>query len=134
MMTRCKAGGGPEYGGVYLMMNVVTRDFYIGSSYDVRERWMSHINQMSKCRHPLTMVNVLAMRHGVDSFRFLLIEGGMTHILDQNRLKVEHRYINRLRPTLNQKARKRRRSDPRISTVETVAKVLGCKIDDLMRK
>lgn len=27
-----------------------------------------------------------------------------------------------------------RRSDPRISTVETVARVLKCKVDDLLRK
>jgi transcriptional regulator with XRE-family HTH domain len=27
-----------------------------------------------------------------------------------------------------------RRKDPRVSTVETVARVLGCKVDDLLRK
>lgn len=27
-----------------------------------------------------------------------------------------------------------RRADPRVSTVEVVAKVLGCKVDDLLRK
>jgi len=27
-----------------------------------------------------------------------------------------------------------RRPDPRVSTVETVAKVLGCKVDDLLKR
>lgn len=61
-------------GGVYLIVNTVTKDTYVGSSCDVTRRWRKHASAMRSKRHPIDRINVLVRRYGLESFRFLLLE------------------------------------------------------------
>ena len=107
--------GNPSRGAVYMMANVVTRDFYIGCSYDLPQRWKSHVRQMRRRQHPLAKVNALIRQHGIRSFRFVALEDGHVEIESSRRQAAEKRWIETLKPTLNLPGPKGRRLGPRMS-------------------
>lgn len=99
-MPTDKRGSGNR-GGVYMLANIVTRDFYIGCSRGMRERWRSHVWGMRLRRHHVPRINSLVRRHGLGSFRFLILQAGLCEIHSARRLSAEKRWIDALRPTLN---------------------------------
>jgi hypothetical protein len=91
-------------GGVYIMANVASRDFYIGSSGDLVRRWRMHVSGMRRRCHEIPTVNTLVRKYGIGSFRFLLIQScdsARSSMSSRQREEVERRWIEHLRPTLN---------------------------------
>lgn len=83
--------------GVYKITNTITGDFYIGSSKDVKKRWMSHKwpSALKKC--PNNPMYQDFQRYGLDYFVFEILEE-----VESEKLKeAEQQFIEKLKPTYN---------------------------------
>lgn len=82
---------------VYKIMNEVTGDFYIGSSRDVKERWITHKCQSTWKLNPNSRMYQDMQKYGLDKFRFQTLVPVMPEYLKQ----VEQECIEMLKPTYN---------------------------------
>jgi group I intron endonuclease len=83
--------------GVYRMNNLVTNDFYIGSSGNIYNRYYSHWNMLKDGDHPNSKIRNHALLHGRDSFDFQVLE----YCDKQLMYDREQYYYDTLRPTYN---------------------------------
>lgn len=83
--------------GVYKITNTVTGDFYIGSSKDVKNRWISHKcpSVWEKCQNNQLYQDM--KRYGVDKFDFEILEEVEIDSLKEK----EQQFIEKLKPTYN---------------------------------
>ena len=83
--------------GVYKITNTVTKDFYIGSSKDVKRRLAVHKCQSTWKNCPNNPMYHDMRKYGVDKFEFdILCE------VESERLKeTEQKFIETLKPTYN---------------------------------
>ena len=82
---------------VYKIMNIVTGDFYVGSSRNVMKRWTEHKYPSTWKRYPNKPLYQDMQKYGVENFRFQLLCSVMPEYLTQ----VEQEYIEMLNPTYN---------------------------------
>lgn len=82
---------------VYKIVNTVTKDFYIGSSKDVRKRWLGHKEYSKWKQNPNNPMYKDMQKYGVDKFRFQILAPVMEEYLKQ----VEQEFIEMLHPTYN---------------------------------
>ena len=83
---------------VYKITNTITGDFYIGSSKDVKLRWMQHKRQSTWKNNPNKQLYKDIQKFGVDKFEFQVIEE-----VEIGQLKeMEQQFIEKLQPTYNQ--------------------------------
>jgi group I intron endonuclease len=59
---------------VYLIRNVVSGGFYIGSSGNLYERWRVHKNKLRIQAHPNPKLQASWSKHGEDAFKFEMLE------------------------------------------------------------
>lgn len=83
--------------GVYKIVNTITGDFYIGSSKDVKRRWVYH-KCPSKWKHlPNNPMYSDMQKYGVDRFDFQILAE-----VEQEYLKeTEQQFIEMMKPTYN---------------------------------
>lgn len=55
---------------VYKIVNTVTKDFYIGSSKNVKHRWIEHKSHSVWKKHPNNQLYLDMQKYGVDKFDF----------------------------------------------------------------
>lgn len=81
---------------VYQIVNTVTGENYVGSSKDVKRRWIQHKcpSVWKKKTNPMYQD---MQKYGVDKFRFQILAPVMPEYLKQ----VEQEFIEMLRPTYN---------------------------------
>ena len=82
---------------VYKILNTVTGDFYIGSSRDVKRRWMSHMESARWNRYPNNPMYQDMQKYGVDKFKFQIIIAIMSECLRG----IEQDCIDLMKPTYN---------------------------------
>ena len=83
--------------GIYKITNTVTKDFYIGSSKDVKRRWASHKCNSTWKNQPNNPMYLDMQEYGVDKFDFQILE-----VVEVKQLKeMEQHYIETLKPTYN---------------------------------
>ena len=83
---------------VYKITNTITNDFYIGSSKDIKRRWMSHKIPSTWKRFPNNPMYQDMKRYGVDKFEFEILAE-----VEAEKLKeTEQQFIEKLKPTYNQ--------------------------------
>ena len=82
---------------VYKIMNTVTKDFYIGSSKDVKNRWAAHKCPSTWKQCPNKQLYKDMQKYSVDKFEFdILCE------VESDKLKeTEQKFIEMLKPTYN---------------------------------
>lgn len=83
--------------GVYKITNIVTGDFYIGSSKDVKHRWACHKipSKWKKC--PNNPLYKDMQKYGVEKFEFQVIAE-----VEIDKLKEKEQwFIEKLKPTYN---------------------------------
>ena len=83
--------------GIYKITNIITGDFYIGSSKDVKSRWKSHKkpSTWNKCSNNPMYHDM--QEYGLDKFVFELLEE-----VEPEELKVtEQQFIETLKPSYN---------------------------------
>lgn len=84
--------------GVYKITNTVTNDFYIGSSKDVKRRWVEHKKPSTWKRFPNNPMYQYMQKHGLDKFVFEILEEAEIEKLKE----AEQQFIEKLQPTYNQ--------------------------------
>ena len=60
--------------GVYKITNTVTNDCYVGSSKDVKRRWMHHKCPSTWKKQPSNPMYLDMQKYGVDKFEFQILE------------------------------------------------------------
>lgn len=82
---------------VYMIINTVTNDFYIGSSKNIKERWVHHKCPSSWKRFPNNPMYLDMQKYGVEKFDFEMLEEAEPGQLKEK----EQQFIEKLHPTYN---------------------------------
>jgi hypothetical protein len=87
--------------GVYKMTNILTGEFYVGSSFDIWERWRSHIYDLVGGRHHSKLMTQSFHQSGaenpMDVFKIEILQKSASLHLR----KLEGEWIRKLKPSLN---------------------------------
>ena len=83
--------------GIYKIINTVTNDFYIGSSKNVKNRWMSHKKPSTWKRCTNNPMYQDMKKYGVDKFELQILEEVEVDSLK----KTEQKFIELLKPIYN---------------------------------
>ena len=83
--------------GVYKITNTVTKDFYIGSSKDVKHRLAVHKCHSTWKNYPNKQLYQDINKYGVDSFVFEIL----TEVEAGSLKEMEQQFIEKLQPTYN---------------------------------
>ena len=82
---------------VYKIVNTITGDFYIGSSNNVKRRWVEHKKPSVWKKYPNNLMYQDFQRYSVDKFEFqILAEVEPEHLKEK-----EQQFIEKLQPTYN---------------------------------
>ena len=84
--------------GIYKITNTVTGDFYIGSSKDVKLRWLQHKCPSALKKHPNNPMYNDFQKYGTDYFVFEILE----KVEPEHLKEKEQQFIEALKPTYNQ--------------------------------
>lgn len=82
--------------GVYAIQSADGR-LYIGSSVDVKKRWIEHRSRLRNGKHDNPILSAIVAEHGLDSLRFRLF----LRCVPENLREQEQTAIDRLKPTMN---------------------------------
>ena len=83
--------------GVYKITNTITGDFYIGSSKNIKQRWVSHKCKSTWNKCPNSPMYLDMKKYGTDKFAFEILEE-----VEVDKLKeAEQEFIETLNPTYN---------------------------------
>ena len=82
---------------VYKITNTITGDFYIGSSKNVKNRWMSHKKPSTWNKCPNNQLYLDMKKYGVDKFELQILEEAEIEQLKEQ----EQWFIELLKPTYN---------------------------------
>ena len=86
-----------EISAVYMITNTITGDFYIGSSKDVKRRWVQHKSSSIWKRYPKNPLYQDMKRYGLDYFIFEILAE-----VEVDKLKEkEQQFIETLKPAYN---------------------------------
>ena len=82
---------------VYKITNAITGDFYIGSSKNVKKRWMHHKCKSTWNRYLNNQMYLDMQKYGLNKFEFQILE-----VVEPEELKeIEQKFIETLKPTYN---------------------------------
>ena len=83
--------------GVYKITNIVTNDFYIGSSKNIKKRWAEHKIPSVWNRYPNNPMYLDMKKYGLNNFEFQILAE-----VEEGKLKeAEQQFIEKLQPTYN---------------------------------
>ena len=82
---------------VYKITNTITGDFYIGSSKNVKNRWMSHKKPSTWNKCPNNPMYLDMQKYGVDKFELQILEEAEVEQLKEK----EQQFIETLKPIYN---------------------------------
>ena len=83
--------------GIYKIINTVTKDFYIGSSKNVKNRWANHKCPSTWNKHPNNPMYLDMQKYGVDKFELQILEEAEVEQLKEK----EQQFIETLKPIYN---------------------------------
>ena len=83
--------------GVYRIDNIVTGDFYIGSSKNVKKRWGEHKRSSVWNRYPNNPLYLDMQKYGLDKFEFTIL----CEVEPEQLTTMEQKMIQELCPTYN---------------------------------
>ena len=78
--------------GVYKIENIITSDFYIGSSKDVKRRWKEHKCPSTWNKYPNSLMYHDMQKYGTDKFDFQLLE----EVEIEHLKETEQKFIEKL--------------------------------------
>lgn len=84
--------------GIYKIINIITNDFYIGSSVNIERRWKTHRNELMRGIHHNAKLLNAYHKYGKYSFEYSIVQ----IIKDVNSLiTIEQLYLDEQKPTYN---------------------------------
>ena len=84
--------------GIYKITNTATKDFYIGSSKDVKQRWRNHKKPSVWNRYKNSPMYQDMQKYGVDKFEMQIL----AEVEPDSLKEAEQKFIETLKPTYNQ--------------------------------
>ena len=82
---------------VYKITNIITNDFYIGSSNNIKRRWKDHKCKSTWNKCPNNPMYLDMKKYGVDKFEFEILAE-----VEADKLKeAEQQFIEKLKPSYN---------------------------------
>lgn len=85
--------------GIYKITNLITNEFYIGSSKNIESRWAYHKAKFKSNEETFNKLYLDFRKYGLESFKFEVVERCSTNIKEK-----EQEYIDKLKPHYNTKA------------------------------
>lgn len=85
--------------GIYKIINVITGDYYVGSSLNLCNRYKNHINKLNKQNHRNNILNRAWKKYGAEAFVFVVIQG--TNLQHEELRILEQKYLDTLKPVYN---------------------------------
>ena len=83
--------------GIYKIINTITGDFYIGSSKNIKNRWINHKCPSTWNRHLNNPMYLDIQKYGIDKFSFQILEEvEIAHLKEK-----EQQFIEKMHPTYN---------------------------------
>lgn len=82
---------------VYKIINTITGDFYIGSSKDVKRRWLEHKRPSTWKKNPNNPLYLDMKKYGLDIFDFQIL----AEVESEKLKETEQKFIEKLQPTYN---------------------------------
>lgn len=87
----------PKTSGVYQIVNKVNGKFYIGSTYNLRKRWIVHIHVLRRSERGNSKLKAAWRKYGEENFEFrVLIKSPIEYLI-----KLEQWFIDNLSPEYN---------------------------------
>ena len=83
--------------GIYKITNTITGDFYIGSSKNVKQRWIDHKKPSILKQHPNNPMYLDMRKYGIDKFVFEIL----AEVEIDSLKEIEQQFIEKLKPTYN---------------------------------
>lgn len=83
--------------GIYKITNTVTKDFYIGSSKNVKLRWANHKCPSMLKKYPNNPMYLDMEKYGTDKFEMQILE----EVEPDSLKEKEQWFIEKLKPTYN---------------------------------
>lgn len=83
--------------GIYIIRNIISGDFYIGSSINIKRRFYEHKTALTNNKHHSIILQRAWNKYGKDSFRFEELE----LIDNQHIICREQFYLDSLKPVYN---------------------------------
>lgn len=83
--------------GVYLIVNTVNGNFYVGSSRNLASRWSAHRRALETGRHEGPGLQAAWNKYGAEAFRFEVLE----YCEPERLIELEQGYIDGLKPRYN---------------------------------
>ena len=83
--------------GIYKITNTITGDFYIGSSKDVKKRWIDHKCPSRWNKYPNNQMYLDMKHYGTDKFVFEIL----AEVEADSLKEMEQQFIETLKPTYN---------------------------------
>ena len=83
--------------GVYKITNIVTGDFYIGSSKNIKRRWTKHKSKSTWKQCPNNLLYQDFQKYGIDKFEFQIL----AEVEEDSLKEKEQQLIEKLKPTYN---------------------------------
>ena len=59
--------------GIYKITNIITGDFYIGSSKNIKQRWLSHKVPSAWSKHPNSRMYQDMAKYGLNNLKLIRI-------------------------------------------------------------
>lgn len=98
--------------GIYKITNIITGDFYIGSSKNIMKRWANHKSPSKQAEHTGIKLYQAFSKYGLDKFSFEILE-------ETNNLREREEYwIEKLNPIYNSLRAKRTNEERLAQTKE----------------
>jgi group I intron endonuclease len=85
--------------GIYKIINIITGDYYIGSSLNLHNRYKNHIYKLNKQNHRNNILNRAWKKYGAESFVFVVIKE--TNLQHEELRALEQKYLDTLKPVYN---------------------------------
>jgi group I intron endonuclease len=85
--------------GIYKIINIITGDYYIGSSLNLHNRYKNHVYKLNKQNHRNNILNRAWKKYGQNSFVFVVIE--KTNLQHKELRELEQKYLDALNPFYN---------------------------------
>ena len=82
---------------VYKITNTITKDFYIGSSKNIKNRWIEHQCLSTWERHQNNPLYLNMKKYGIDKFEFEIL----AEVEVEQLKEMEQQFIETLKPAYN---------------------------------
>ena len=80
--------------GIYIIKNIITDNFYIGSSNNIHKRILEHFNNLKRNKHPNKYLQNSYNKYKIENFSYEILELCNDNVTKNELLNIEQSYIS----------------------------------------